>query len=1083
MLRRRAFLVLAAATLVVALTALVVGLAGPQAESAPAGLVAAYGFSEGAGSTFSDASGNGNGGTISGASWSAQGRFGNALSFDGSDDMATVADSASLDLTTGMTLQAWVNPVTLSSWRTIVVKEMPGNLVYGLYANSSTSRPVGEVRTSTLRAAYGTAQLPLNSWSHLATTYDGANLRFYLNGALVRTTSATGNITVSGSPLRIGATTVWGEHFRGLIDEVRIYNRALSLAEIQADMNISVDEQAGPTATPTDTPTATNTAPPTSTPTATSTPTSTNTPDPNATPTSTATFTATSTFTPTPTTAAVPTPTNTPSGSATTGEFGPVVSWPLVAVHATLLPNGNVLVWDGWETTTLARVWNPSNNNWTSVTNPVGLFCAGHSTLADGRTIVVGGHNGGEVGIKATNIFNPSTNAWTRVADMQYARWYPTSTTLPDGRVVAISGQITHGVFADTPEIYNPSTNTWTPLSGVNTGDMREPEYPLAWLLPSGNIFVAAPTQAIARVLNVSAQSWNAAPNLPLKFGSMVMYEPGKFLYTGGGTALNASAQRQAGVIDMTSGTPAWRAVQQMAYPRYDHNLVMLPDGRILAVGGATTITRLPNTTGSLPAEIFDPVTETWTTVDSAGANRLYHHTSLLLPDGRVLLAGGGRLGTGAEAMINHLTAELYSPGYLFKGARPSITGGSGSGTYGGTITINTPDAASISAVSLIPLGSNTHTIDMNGRFQRLAFTQGSGQLTATIPSNANLTPPGTYMVFILNGQGVPSAARIITIGGTPPDTQLPAVSITSPANGATVSGTVSIAANASDNVAVAGVQFQVNGVNLGAEDATAPYTASWNSTLVANGNHTITAIARDTSGNQASSSVTVNVQNSGGGGGLVLAMGFNEGSGSVANDSSGAGNNGTLNGATWSTQGRYGGALTFNGSSAYVTVPDASSLDVTTGLTMEAWVRPTELSGWRTILIKESPSSPVPRGSWSERKVWSLYAHSDGSVPRGMIVNTTQNYHATGTSALPLNTWTHLAATYDGVTFKLYVNGVLVRTTTASGTIFTSNDALRIGGNAVWGEYFKGMIDDVRVYNRALSATEVVNDMNTPLP
>jgi Concanavalin A-like lectin/glucanases superfamily/Putative esterase len=212
------------------------------AQSADAGLVAAYGFNEGAGTSAADASGRGHTGVVSGALWTAAGRFGNALSFDGVNDMVTVADSALLDLTTGMTLSAWVFPTAHGNgvWRNVLIKERPGGEVYNLYSNTDTNVPIVYVvrnaAPSTPLEARGTAQVPLNTWTHLAATHDGTTLRLYINGAQVRSRGVSGSLLTSTGALRIGGNAVWGEFFQGRIDEIRIYNRALSPSEIQTDM-------------------------------------------------------------------------------------------------------------------------------------------------------------------------------------------------------------------------------------------------------------------------------------------------------------------------------------------------------------------------------------------------------------------------------------------------------------------------------------------------------------------------------------------------------------------------------------------------------------------------------------------------------------------------------------------------------------------------------------------------------------------------------------------------------------------------------------------------------------------------------
>ena len=210
---------------------------------ATAGLVAVYSFNEGSGTAVNDASGNSNNGAVSGASWSTLGRFGNALSFDGVNDWVTVNSSSSLNLTSAMTLEAWVYPaVAPAGFRTVIGKEQSGGSVYNLYASSdSSNRPATAVYVGgSKRTLAGGNQLVANSWIHLAATYDGATQRLYVNGNQVASRPQSGAIQTSTSPVRFGGSGVSGEFFRGFIDEVRIYNRALTQAEIQTDMNTPI---------------------------------------------------------------------------------------------------------------------------------------------------------------------------------------------------------------------------------------------------------------------------------------------------------------------------------------------------------------------------------------------------------------------------------------------------------------------------------------------------------------------------------------------------------------------------------------------------------------------------------------------------------------------------------------------------------------------------------------------------------------------------------------------------------------------------------------------------------------------------
>jgi hypothetical protein len=219
-----------------------------------------------------------------------------------------------------------------------------------------------------------------------------------------------------------------------------------------------------------------------------------------------------------------------------------------------------------------------------------------------------------------------------------------------------------------------------------------------------------------------------------------------------------------------------------------------------------------------------------------------------------------------------------------------------------------------------------------------------------------------------------------------------------------------------------------------------------------------------------AGQTVTV-TQAAAGATGLVAAYGFNEGTGTTTADVSGNGNTAMLGGATWTTQGRFGAALAFNGAS-FATIADAAVLDLGTGMTLEAWVYPTSGSNWQAVLLKEQPGGLV----------YGLYAGSSAAGVPGGYVYTSGELGLEGTAALPVNTWSHLAVTHDGSTLRLYVNGTQVVSRTAAGSLVTSKGALRLGGNQVWGDYFQGRIDEVRVYRRALGTAEIQADMATPV-
>jgi hypothetical protein len=225
--------------------------------------------------------------------------------------------------------------------------------------------------------------------------------------------------------------------------------------------------------------------------------------------------------------------------------------------------------------------------------------------------------------------------------------------------------------------------------------------------------------------------------------------------------------------------------------------------------------------------------------------------------------------------------------------------------------------------------------------------------------------------------------------------------------------------------------------------------------------------------------------------GGLVLALGFDEAAGLTAFNSASSSFNGTIRQAL-RVPGKFGGALQFDGVNDWVTITDStlatSPLKLTTGMTISAWVNPANMSGWETILMKE-------RGTTGEGLLsYALYAHDGAPLalgtprPAGYVrVNptaSTTDRAVRGATTVPLNVWTHLAVTYNGSTMTFFVNGVAqTPVTVGSGAIAETNGAIRIGGNnSSTGEFFQGLIDEVRVYNRALSAAEITTDMNAPI-
>src|SRR5690349_17331036 len=434
------------------------------------------------------------------------------------------------------------------------------------------------------------------------------------------------------------------------------------------------------------------------------------------------------------------------------GQWSPLRAAPLVQIHLHLLLNGKVL---SWNRTGDTDVWDPATGTFTPVPAPSLLFCAGHDFLPDGRLLVAGGHISDLHGLPNTNVFDPATDTWQALPPMAAGRWYPTNTTLPDGEVVTLAGTDTAGNNVTVPEVWNGTG--WRQLTSAT---LALPYYPRDFVAPDGRIFVAGEDQQ-SRYLDVTGTgSWTDGPVRQFgkrDYGSAVMYEPGKILYAGGGDPPTNTAE----IIDLNVANPAWTYTGSMWFARRQMNATLLPTGDVLVTGG-TAGAGFNNRTGAvLTAEVWSPTTGRWTALADNAVVRIYHGTALLLPDARVLYTGSG----GAAGAVDELNYEIYSPPYFFHGARPAITGTlPGQVQYGQALTVTTPDAAAISKVTFIRFSSVTHAFDQSARLVPLTFSATPGELSVTIPASRTAAPPGPYMLFLVNGDGVPSEGRIMLL-------------------------------------------------------------------------------------------------------------------------------------------------------------------------------------------------------------------------------------------------------------------------------------------------------------------------------
>lgn len=474
---------------------------------------------------------------------------------------------------------------------------------------------------------------------------------------------------------------------------------------------------------------------------------------------------------------------------ATTGKWDPPVSWSIVPLHMSLLPTGKILAWGKYELGTAMmanpRLWDPSvGPPTTAIQVPADtmLFCAGQTLMGDGRVMVSGGHKKDDRGLDVTHIFDPVTETWsTGLPKMAKGRWYPTVTTLADGRVVTVAGRDTTSSVVLLPEIWE--NNQWVQLTGAS---LRLPYYPRQFVAPNGKLFYAG-ERVRARWLDVDVVTtsgrgkWTSGAGLvhlwPYNrdYGSAVMYESGKVLYVGGGGDLNWSTPdpkwgtptASAETIDLNVTGPHWSSTDDMHYPRRHLNATLLPDGQVLVTGG-TSAGGFNTLSGAVHvAEAWNPKTGHWTALASNTIDRAYHSVSLLLPDATVLhgASGDANVPNTTEPYPKQPNHEIFRPPYLFRGSRPTITSLSKSTvTWGEIFTVTTPNAAQITQVRWIRLGSVTHAFDASQRANTLTFTRGSGLVRVTAPANSRRAPPGYYLLFVLNRNDVPSLGQIVKV-------------------------------------------------------------------------------------------------------------------------------------------------------------------------------------------------------------------------------------------------------------------------------------------------------------------------------
>ena len=471
------------------------------------------------------------------------------------------------------------------------------------------------------------------------------------------------------------------------------------------------------------------------------------------------------------------------------GSWSPVVGTPVVPVFTAVLPNGKVLTWDSVgdnaaesypdHSFTRAMVWNPADNTHKRVDlQGTNIFCAGFAHLANGNILIAGGNANAQLeGTVRTYVFNWQAETWTRGNDMAAARWYPSVAQTANGEEVIIGGGPARA------EVYQEN-GAIRALTGFTQYGGRA--YPFMGSRPDTQLGLYGP-YTTAYTLNTAGNSVITATatrdSINRDYGSFSTYDIGRSLVVGGGSITEGGVAkvptRTAVVVGATTGSASTvTATGSMAAGRRQHNATLLADGSVLATGGMTSaatngLVDLKNATTA--AERWDPATGQWTLLASAARIRQYHSTATLLPDGRVMTGGGGICGVCTTAGYLEKNIEYFTPPYLYKkdgsgelAARPVVSAAPASIGINTTFTVSSAQAAGIRKVGLVGLGDVTHGVDQGQRYVPLRFTTSGTTLTVTGPPNGGVAPPGHYMLFVVDANGVPSVAHMVQVAKGP---------------------------------------------------------------------------------------------------------------------------------------------------------------------------------------------------------------------------------------------------------------------------------------------------------------------------
>lgn len=520
------------------------------------------------------------------------------------------------------------------------------------------------------------------------------------------------------------------------------------------------------------------------------------------------------------------------------GQWSAGIPLPIVAINATLMHTGKVLIFaypwrpgrpDPDTGATLvdsgradAYVFDPVTGRSRFVPPPIdpdtgkpaNIFCAGTSTLPDGRVLVVGGNVGDPTatqnqGLNTVFSFDPASESWQTHERTRQGRWYPSQLSMADGRTLILGGIPKRGdpdwappteyrLNADV-EIFDPATGDVDRIENFRADerDGHPPlpgQYPHLFWMPGGHALVAGPRTSdtwsfVPPATGVEDAEWTDLPDLPIhrEWAPAVLFAGTSRVMLFGGA--NRDDHAASGYYPANGSTTSfddeqpwngWRDGADMRVERAFHNAVQMPDGRVAIIGGgfgedpSQEHYRWGFRDAQRRAEIYDPAADTFTLGNAQAEGRTYHSTALLLPDGRVMSSGDDINGpTGPDSGVRTDTAEIWSPPYLYEDRceardRPVLRSAPAAIAYGSTFTAGV--RGGVARAVLVAPGADTHNTDMSQRVVELdPPIRIADTVSLRAPANPDLAPPGFYMLFVLDGRGTPSVARFVHLGGAEP--------------------------------------------------------------------------------------------------------------------------------------------------------------------------------------------------------------------------------------------------------------------------------------------------------------------------